>query len=237
MCDFSKYKLENFSDRISSYRKPENIGEMRLVDGVFHEGEDGFDDSMNYHVCMIGGLCQIVENVYKFIEEAKAHQELKFYVLGSDFQIGMGLKKIAPFFAEAVDVPNISLPEDWWKSIIDEKIVNKKGVVIFDGKRKSLIEVDYTFIAFNRRYGYAVTKEGYDRMCFAFHGTPNRNDDYYVMTVITEDELQIIIEKYSRLRGNVIDKAEGEFREKFVDNHTEIFEGYNPPDAFWFDCE
>lgn len=61
---------------------------------------------------MQGGVETIKPYVDKFIAFAKEHPELFFYVT----RIGCGIagfrdKQIAPLFAEAIDVPNICLPE------------------------------------------------------------------------------------------------------------------------------
>ena len=61
---------------------------------------------------MQGGVETIKPYVDEFIAFAKEHPELFFYVT----RIGCGIagfrdKQIAPLFAEAIDVPNICLPE------------------------------------------------------------------------------------------------------------------------------
>ena len=61
---------------------------------------------------MQGGVETIKPYVDDFIEFAKAHKELFFYVT----RIGCGIagfrdREIAPLFKEAVSVPNICLPE------------------------------------------------------------------------------------------------------------------------------
>ena len=65
---------------------------------------------------MQGGVETIKPYVNEFIEFAKAHPELFFYVT----RIGCGIagfkdKEIAPLFSEALDVPNICLPESFVK--------------------------------------------------------------------------------------------------------------------------
>ena len=65
---------------------------------------------------MQGGVETIKPYVDEFIEFAKAHPELFFYVT----RIGCGIagfkdKEIAPLFSEALDVPNICLPESFVK--------------------------------------------------------------------------------------------------------------------------
>lgn len=65
---------------------------------------------------MQGGVETIKPYVDEFIVFAKEHPELFFYVT----RIGCGIagfrdKEIAPLFAEAIDVPNICLPENFAK--------------------------------------------------------------------------------------------------------------------------
>lgn len=65
---------------------------------------------------MQGGVETIKPYVDEFIEFAKAHPELFFYVT----RIGCGIagfkdKEIAPLFSEALNVPNICLPESFVK--------------------------------------------------------------------------------------------------------------------------
>ena len=68
---------------------------------------------------MQGGTETISPYVDEFITFAKAHPELKFLVT----KIGCGIagfttKEIAPLFAEAIDVKNISLPVDFWEELL-----------------------------------------------------------------------------------------------------------------------
>ena len=63
---------------------------------------------------MQGGVETIKPYVDEFIEFAKAHPELTFYVT----RIGCGIagfkdNEIAPLFADAISVPNIILPRQW----------------------------------------------------------------------------------------------------------------------------
>ena len=67
---------------------------------------------------MQGGVETIKPYVDEFIEFAKAHPELFFYVT----RIGCGIagfkdKEIAPLFSEAVGVENICLPESFVKAL------------------------------------------------------------------------------------------------------------------------
>ncbi|MBQ3709835.1 MAG: hypothetical protein II887_03940 [Bacteroidales bacterium] len=68
---------------------------------------------------MQGGPNTIRPYVDEFIKFAQQHPELTFLVT----RIGCGIAgfkpaDIAPLFANAVDVENIHLPEDFWKEII-----------------------------------------------------------------------------------------------------------------------
>ena len=65
---------------------------------------------------MQGGTETIRPYVDEFIQFAKQHPELTFLVT----RIGCGIagfdaEDIAPLFADAVDVENIHLPEDFWE--------------------------------------------------------------------------------------------------------------------------
>jgi len=67
---------------------------------------------------MQGGVETIKPYVDDFIVFAKEHPELFFYVT----RIGCGIagfrdKEIAPLFTEAIDVPNICLPESFVKAL------------------------------------------------------------------------------------------------------------------------
>ena len=67
---------------------------------------------------MQGGVETIKPYVDEFIAFASDHPEFFFYVT----RIGCGIagfrdKEIAPLFAEAIDVPNICLPESFVKAI------------------------------------------------------------------------------------------------------------------------
>lgn len=64
---------------------------------------------------MQGGVETIAPYVDQFIAFAKEHPELKFLVT----RIGCGIagfspREIAPLFKDACNVPNISLPLDFW---------------------------------------------------------------------------------------------------------------------------
>lgn len=63
---------------------------------------------------MQGGVETIRPYVDEFIEYAKQHPELTFFVT----RIGCGIagfrdEQMAPLFAHALDMPNVALPEGW----------------------------------------------------------------------------------------------------------------------------
>ncbi len=73
---------------------------------------------------MQGGVETIAPYVDEFIEYARNHPEKKFLVT----EIGCGIagftpEEIAPLFAAAVDVGNISLPRRFWKIVVGDKHV------------------------------------------------------------------------------------------------------------------
>lgn len=68
---------------------------------------------------MQGGVETIAPYVDEFIEFAKSHRELKFFVT----RIGCGIAsftaaEIAPLFEMAIDVDNIILPKDFVKLLV-----------------------------------------------------------------------------------------------------------------------
>lgn len=74
---------------------------------------------------MQGGIQTIRPYVNKFIEFAKAHPELKFYVT----RIGCGIagfkdEEIAPLFFKATGIPNIVLPKSFTDFLTPEFIID-----------------------------------------------------------------------------------------------------------------
>ena len=68
---------------------------------------------------MHGGPKEILPYVEEFIEFAKQHPEMTFLVT----RVGCGIagfttQEIAPLFADAVEVENIYLPQDFWDALI-----------------------------------------------------------------------------------------------------------------------
>lgn len=67
---------------------------------------------------MEGGVDYVGTKVKTFIECARKHSELKFYVTKVGCKIaGFTPQQIAPLFKDAIEVENIILPEDFVKII------------------------------------------------------------------------------------------------------------------------
>ena len=89
-------------------------------------------------------------------------------------------------------------------------------------------EKDYYFrvISNQVRFGFGYrTIEG-KRQFFAWHGYPNRNDDYFTTSEISEEEFDEIARKYPK--EIIADRATAEvFRNRYVDGHPVLLEGTN----------
>lgn len=73
-------------------------------------------------------------------------------------------------------------------------------------------------------YGYRTIEKG--RQYFAWHGYPDRNDDYITNVEISEEEFKQIEREYPEEICANRDEAE-EFRNKYVDGHTVLLEGWS----------
>ncbi len=87
---------------------------------------------------------------------------------------------------------------------------------------------DYGFrvISNQVRFGCGFrTSEG-RKQYFAWHGYPNRNDDYFTTAEISEEEYGKIEKEYPR--EIVADRETAEvFRQKYVEGHPVLLEGWN----------
>ena len=61
---------------------------------------------------------------------------------------------------------------------------------------------------------------------FAWHGYPNRNDDFFTTTEISEREFLQIGSEYPREIQADRETAES-FRNKYIEGHTVLLEGWN----------
>ena len=76
------------------------------------------------------------------------------------------------------------------------------------------------------RFGYGYRNYERRRQYYAWHGYPNRNDDYFTTAEISEAEFQQIEEEYPSEISADRETAEI-FRNKYVDGHPVLFEGWN----------
>ena len=72
--------------------------------------------------------------------------------------------------------------------------------------------------------GYRTFME--KRQYFAFHGAPNRNDDYFTNTEISREEFEEIEREYPQAICADRETAE-RFRDKYVEGHRVLLEGWN----------
>ena len=86
----------------------------------------------------------------------------------------------------------------------------------------------YKFILISNqlRFGYGYRTVDGNKEYFAFHGSPSRNDDYFVNVEITSDEFEKIAREYPRQINVNRDEAEI-FRKKYDEGHRVILEGWN----------
>lgn len=91
-----------------------------------------------------------------------------------------------------------------------------------DGEETSAFRV----ISNQVRFGCGYRLHEGRRQYFAWHGYPNRNDDYFTTSEISESEYRQIQKEYPRELS--ADRATAErFRGKYVDGHPVILEGWN----------
>ena len=87
---------------------------------------------------------------------------------------------------------------------------------------------DYSFrvISNQVRFGCGYRTIDGKRQYFAWHGYPDRNDDYFTTCEITQSEYDEINKVYPKEISADRITAES-FRERYVDNHPVILEGWN----------
>ena len=91
-----------------------------------------------------------------------------------------------------------------------------------ENKEKSFFCVISNQVRFG--YGYRIFEDR--KQYFAWHGYPNRNDDYFTTTEISEKEFLQIGGEYPQ--QIVADRETAEvFREKYIDGHRVLLEGWN----------
>lgn len=87
---------------------------------------------------------------------------------------------------------------------------------------------DYCFrlISNQVRFGYGYRRIDGRRQYFAWHGYPNRNDDYITNVEISEEEFGQIAKEYPKQIVAEWDTAK-RFRDKYVEGHPVILEGWD----------
>jgi len=84
----------------------------------------------------------------------------------------------------------------------------------------------FRLISGNVRFGVGYREMLYGRQYFAWHGQPSRNDDFITYAEITEEEYEQINKEYPRRIDADRETAEV-FRNKYVEGHAVIVEGWN----------
>ncbi len=88
-------------------------------------------------------------------------------------------------------------------------------------------EKDYLFrlISNQVRFGYGYRRFEGRRQYFAWHGYPNRNDDFITNVEISEEEFRQIEQEYPE--EICADRKTAEkFRDKYVEGHPVLLEGW-----------
>lgn len=83
----------------------------------------------------------------------------------------------------------------------------------------------FRLISNNVRFGYGRRTVDGRIQYFAFHGFPNRNDDYFTNVEITEEEFRMIEKEYPE-QFSANSKEGLAFRAKYVDGHPVLLEGW-----------
>lgn len=205
----------------------------RLVTTTSLKEEAGEDEQLNYTLYITKDVAALAEEVYAFIDFAKSHPNLRFIVQLDTFAYALvGSETLIPLFAKAMDVENILLREFFWKEMKELEIENHEGVISFAGVVRRPVMVDYTMFSNSIRYGVAKAIDENDPCYFAVHGYPDRNDDDYTIARVTEQEYDEMVRVYAPLGSQSNPTAEM-FRNKYVENHTPVYEGRKLPDVLW----
>lgn len=205
----------------------------RLVTSTEEKEEAGADEQLNYAIYFVKDVEVLAKEVYAFIDFAKSHPDLRFLVQFDSFAYALvGSEVLIPLFARAMDVENILLREFFWKEMKEQEIENHEGVISYAGVVRRPVMVNYTMFSNSIRYGVAKANDEHDPCYFAVHGYPSRNDDYYTIASVTEQEYDEMVRVYAPLGSQSNPTAEM-FRNKYVENHTPVYEGWKLPDVLW----
>ena len=224
----------NYANRIapedSDYICKDN---ERLVTSTTIKEEAGVDEQLNYIIYIEKDVEALAKEVYAFIDFAKSHPDLRFIVrLDTSAYALVGRETLIPLFARAMEVENILLRNLFWKEMEELEIENHEGVISFAGVEKKPVMVDYTMFSNSIRYGVAKAIDEQHTYYFAVHGYPSRNDDYYTIARVTEQEYDEMVRVYAPLGSQSNPTAEM-FRNKYVESHVQVYEGWHLPDVLW----
>lgn len=94
--------------------------------------------------------------------------------------------------------------------------------------KENSIMINYNFISCGYRFGVAALSNRY----IAFHGQPNRNDDFYTVTEISNTEYQEILTKAPTIIENRCASSETAqlFFNRFINGRPVLYEGWTLPD-------
>lgn len=227
-------KVKDYNNRVAPKdRDYVCLNNERLVTATNVKEEAGADQQLNYTLYITKDVEVVVKEVYAFIDFAKSHSELRFIVqmYGLEYAV-IGHEALIPLFAKAWNVENILLPESCWRKIEKDDISNQNGVISFDGVVKKPVLVKYTIFSNSIRYGVAKAVDEHNPCYFAIHGYPDRNDDYFTIALVSEQEYNEMKEVYAPMGSQSNPTAE-DFRNKYVENHMQVYEGRNLPDVLW----
>lgn len=224
----------NYANRIAPDARDYTCKENeRLVTSTFEKEKAGADEQLNYAIYIEKDVEVLAKEVYAFIDFAKSHPDLRFLVQLDTFAYAIvGSETLIPLFARATDVENILLRDFFWKKIEEQEIENHEGVISFAGVVKKPVMVDYTMFSNSIRYGVAKAIDAQHPYYFAAHGFPSRNDDYYTIARVTEQEYEEMVHIYAPLGSQSNPTAEM-FRSEYVENHVQVYEGWHLPDVLW----
>lgn len=207
----------DYSKRIAPKRGADKAEDECHV--VFdYDVPDGLNDQQ-YTIRSTEDLDVLSESIKRFITFAENNPSTKFLVV-CGYPTKYSAKELAPFFWSSIPVENIHLPEFYWKILTSD-----------DYSRKHPIKVSYELLSNLIRFGYGTAENEGKKIYFALHGCPNRNDDYYTLTEITEQELTRLRDKYKH--GSWGHEVGDLFREEFIEKHKVYYEGTYFPDILW----
>ena len=183
-------------------------------------------------ITMVSGNSYDAKGVFKLvrkaIELAKDNVDVS-YVEGRCFMDYMK-EHGAISYETAVDLKEAGMQNSVMSSFIHSKKAGETadGLFYLKSEKEAAKESERfgRVISNNVRFGYGYRPFEGRRQYYAWHGYPNRNDDYFTNAEITEAEFRQIEKEYPVEVSADRETAEI-FRNKYVDGHKVIFEGWN----------